>query len=68
MENTAYSQLEKNLDDVSLFFASVILLETSRTVRTVQTLVTVLLRYVGIGVSISNYIIGLFLHESPQLE
>ena len=67
MENSA-SPAEKDIDRDSLLLASVILLEVSRTISGIHALVTLILRYVMTGISITDNVIGLFLHESAQLE
>lgn len=63
MENTIQFQSEKCLDYGSLFLASLILLEVNRTVRNIQILVAVLLRYATMGVSITNSLMRLIAPE-----
>jgi len=67
MENST-SPAEKDIDRDTLLLASVIMLDVSRTIRDIHALVTLILRYVMIGISITDNVIGLFLHESAQLE
>jgi hypothetical protein len=67
MENTIQFQPEKSLDAEALFLASLILLDLNRTIRNIQTLVAVLLRYAMLGVSITNSLIG-WMRPTVQLE
>jgi len=63
MENTIQFQSEKPLDADALFLASLILLDVNRTIRNIQSLVAVLLRYALWGVSIVNNLIRLIAPE-----
>jgi len=67
MENSARSS-EMDIDLDSLLLASAILLDVSRMITGIHALVTLILRYVMAGISITDTMIGLFLHESAQLE
>ena len=68
METIEQSQIKKISIDESLFLASFVMMDVSRTIRDIQTIVAVTVRYVMIGVSIINNVIGLFQQESMQLE
>jgi hypothetical protein len=68
MENTLGFQPEKSLDYDSLFLASIILLNVSRTISNIQMIVAVVLRYAGLGVSITNSLIGLILPNVSEEE
>lgn len=57
MENTI--QTEKTLDANSLFAVSLILMDVTRTIRSVHTIVFLLLRYVRIGLSITNSLVNM---------
>ena len=63
MENTIQFQSEKALDADALLLASLLLLDVNRTVRNIQVLVAVLLRYATVGVSITNSLIWLVAPE-----
>ena len=67
MENSARSK-EMDIDRDSFLLASAILLDVSRTIRGIHALVSVILRYVMAGISITDNVVRLFLHESAQLE
>ena len=64
METTIQLQPESILEQDSLLLASLILLNVSRIVRDIQTLVAVLLRYAPIGLSLTNSLIGLIVRDS----
>lgn len=57
MENTI--QPEKTLDANSLLAVSLILMDVSSTIRSVHTIVFLLLRYVRIGLSITNRLVDM---------
>ena len=63
MENTIQFQSEKCLDADALFLASIILLDVRRIVRNIQVMVSVLLHYAMMGVSITNSLIQLIAPE-----
>jgi hypothetical protein len=63
MENTIQFQPETALDADALLLASLLLLDVNRTVRNIQVLVAVLLRYATVGVSITNSLIRLVAPE-----
>ena len=67
MENSARST-EMDIDFDSFLLASAILLDVSRTIRDIHAFVAIIMRYVMIGISITDHVIGLFVHESTQLE
>jgi hypothetical protein len=60
METTIRLQPEKTPDHDALFLASLILLDVSRTIRDIHTLVAILLRYVRMSISVTNCLIGIF--------
>ena len=68
MENTIQLQSEKCLDVDALFLASLILLDVNRTIRNIQMLVAVLLRYAMMGVSITNGLIRWITPTTPEKE
>ena len=68
MENTLGFQPEKSLDYDSLFLASLILLNVSRTISNIQMIVAVVLRYAALGASITNSLISLILPTVPEEE
>lgn len=57
MENTI--QPERTLDANSLLAVSLILMDVCRTIRSVYTVVFLLLRYVRIGLSITNSLVNI---------
>ena len=66
MQNTALSPTEKTLDPDALFLTSLILQDVHETIRDIQTIVAVLLRYVLISVSITDGLIGLIAPTQPE--
>ena len=68
MENTIQFQSETALDADVLLLASLLLLDVNRTVRNIQVLVAVLLRYATVGVSITNCLIGWITPTAPEKE
>ena len=68
MENTLGFQPEKSLDYDSLFLASLILLNVSRTISNIQMIVAVVLRYAALGASITNSLISLILPTVSEEE
>lgn len=54
MENMIQVQTEKTLDAASLFAVSVLLMDVSRTIRSIQMIVAAILRYVTMCVSITH--------------
>jgi len=67
MENSAHSK-EMDIDHDSLLLASAILLDVNRMITGIHALVAIVMRYVMIGISITDNVMGLSLHESAQLE
>ena len=63
MENTIQFQSETTLHADALLLASLLLLDVNRTVRNIQVLVVILLRYATVGVSITNSLIWLVAPE-----
>jgi hypothetical protein len=69
MENTNQHPVETSLDHADLFLASDILLDVIRAVRDIQLVVSVILCYVTVGLSIASNMIGLIVHvTSDQAE
>ena len=58
MQTTIPTQTEKTSDYDELLVASLILRDVNHLVRGIQTIVAVLLRYVVIGVSITDTLVG----------
>lgn len=58
MENMIQFQTEKPLESDLLYFVSLIRLDVSRMIRNIHIIVSVLLRYAAIGVSITNSLTG----------
>jgi len=57
MENITRSQAEKTSDD-ALVLASLILLDVRRNIESIQMIVAFLLRYVTLGASIADSLVG----------
>jgi hypothetical protein len=58
MESPVPAQIAKVTDQDELLVASVILMEVNQTVRDIRMLVMILLRYVAIGASIADRLVG----------
>lgn len=69
MENANQHHVETSLDHAALFLASDILLDVIRAVRGIQLVVSVILCYVTVGLSIAGNMIWLIEHvTSDQAE
>ena len=66
MENAIRFHMEKIRDPDSLFLASLILFDVNRSVRDIQTIVAVVLRYAMIGGSVTNGLIGWIVSTATQ--
>lgn len=58
MQNTALTQTDKTLDQDSLLLASLIVKDVNRLIRCIHAIVSVLVRYGMVAVSISNCLTG----------
>lgn len=58
MENTVLTQTDKTLDHNSLLLASLIVKDVNRLIRCIRAIVSVLVRYGTVAVSISNCLTG----------
>jgi hypothetical protein len=58
MENTVLTQTDKSLDHASLLLASLIVKDVHRLIRGIHAIVSVLVRYATIAVSITNWLRG----------
>ena len=58
MENTVLTQTDKTLDQDSLLLASLIVKDVGRLIRCIHAIVSVLVRYGTVAVSISNCLTG----------
>ena len=58
MENTVLTQTDKTLDQNSLLLASLIVKDVNRLIRCIHAIVSVLVRYGTVAVSISNCLTG----------
>ena len=59
MEHTGESQIENDIDDESLFLASVIFMDVNRTISGIQILVAAMLAYMTKSTSIADGLIRL---------
>jgi hypothetical protein len=59
MENVNRPQIKKSLEGYTLFIATYLLMDVSKTIRDIHTVVAVTLRYVSMGVCIVNNLIRL---------
>ena len=59
---------ETDINHDSLLFASIILLDVNRIIGCIYALITIILRYMTAGISITDNVIEVFLHESTQLK
>ena len=59
METRVPTQIEQTLDHNSLLMASIILRDVNQPLTGIQTIVSMVLRYVAVGLAIPNRVMGL---------